>query len=224
LTRKLELRSAAPIRLAALALAATLASGAIIDRIAVTVGNRVITSSDIEREIRVTAFLNGQAPDLSPPSKRAAAERMVEQRLVRHELETSRYPAPQPAEIEPVLAAFRHRYYPAEADYRRALAQYHIGDQDVRDALLWQRTLLQFVDVRFRPAVQITGEEIQSYFDTVLAPKVRAAEPGKTLSLDDYRDQIEDILAGQREDRELDNWMREARRQTPIVYHDEALQ
>ena len=218
------MRSAAPIRLAFLALAATLASAAIIDRIAVSVGDRVITSSDIEREIRVTAFLNGQPPDLSTPSKRAAAERMVEQRLVRRELETSRYPVPQPAEIEPALAAFRHRYYPAEADYRRALAQYRISDQDVRDTLLWQRTLLQFVDVRFRPAVQITGEEIQKYFDTVLAPHLHAAEPGKTVSLDDYRDQIEDTLAGQREDLEMDNWLREARRQTPIVYHQEALQ
>jgi hypothetical protein len=83
---------------------------------------------------------------------------------------------------------------------------------------------LQFVDVRFRPAVQITSEEIQNYFDTVLAPRVRAAEPGKAVLIDDYRDQIEDTLAGQREDREMDNWMREARRQTPIVYHDEALQ
>jgi len=224
LKRNLELRSTAPIHLVFLALAATLASAAIIDRIAVSVGNRVITSSDIEREIRVTAFLNGQPPDLSPASRRAAAERMVEQRLVRHELEASRYPVPQPAEIEPTLAAFRQRYYPAEADYRSALARYRIGDRDVRDALLWQRTLLQFVDVRFRPAVQITGEEIQKYFDTVLAPRVRAAEPGKTISLDDYRDRIEDILAGQREDREMDNWLREARRQTPIVYHDEALQ
>jgi hypothetical protein len=228
LKRKLELRSAAPTHLAILALAAILGSalalGAIIDRIAVTVGNRAITSSDIEREVRVTAFLNGQPPDLSVAGKRAAVERMVEQRLVRREIESSRYPAPQPAEIEPGLAAFRKRYYPAEADYRRALAQCGISDQDVRDALLWQRTLLQFVDVRFRPAVQISAEEIRQYFDTVLAPRLRAAEPSRTVSLEDYRDQIEDTLAGQREDREMDNWLREARRQTPIVYHDEAFQ
>ena len=78
--------------------------------------------------------------------------------------------------------------------------------------------------MRFRPAVQITAEEIQKYFDTVLTPRFRHEQPGKTISLDDYRDQIEDILAGQREDREMDNWLREARRQTPTVYHDEALQ
>jgi hypothetical protein len=223
LTRKLELRSAASARLAFLALAATLASGAIIDRIAVAVGNRVITTSDIDREIRVTAFLNGKPPDLSAANKRATADRMVDQRLVRRELDSSRYPVPQPAEIEPALRAFRQRYYPAEADYQRALVEYHIGDQDVRDALLWQRTLLQFVDVRFRPAVQITSEEIQHYFDTVLAPRLRAAQPAQPVSLDDYRDQIEDTLAGQREDREMETWLREARRQTPIFYRDEAL-
>jgi hypothetical protein len=200
------------------------AAAVTIDRTAVTVGNRAITSSDIEREIRVTAFLNGQAPDLTAAGKRAAAERMVEQTLVRREQETSRYPTPQPAEIEPTLAAFLRRYYPADADYRRALARCGIGDQDVRDALLWQRTLLQFVDVRFRPAVQITAEEIQHYFDTVLGPKLRAAKPAETPALDDYRDQIEDTMAGQREDREMDRWLREARLLTPIIYHEEAFQ
>jgi hypothetical protein len=224
LKTRLELRHAAPVPVVILALGASLASAAIIDRIAVSVRNRVITASDMDREIRVTAFLNGQPPDLSPAGKRAAAERMVEQRLVRREIETSRYPAPQPAEIEPALAAFRQRYYPAEADYLSALARYGITGQDVRDALLWQRTLLQFIDVRFRPAVQITAEEIQNYFDTVLAPRLRAAEPGKAISLDDYRDRIEDTLAAEREDREMDNWLREAKRQTPIVYHDEAFQ
>jgi len=224
LKRKPELRRAALLGPLFLALAAASAGATIIDRIAVSVGNRVITTSDIEREIRVTAFLNGQAPDLSPAARRAAAERMVEQLLVRREIETSRYPAPQPADIEPALNAFRKRYYPVDADYQAALARDGITDRDVRDALLWQRTLLDFIDVRFRPAVQISAEEIQNYFDTVLAPRLRSAEPGKPISLDDYRGQIEDTLAAQREDREMDNWLREAKRQTPIVYHDEALQ
>jgi len=218
------LRAAPPARLASLAIAATLASAAIIDRIAVTVGKSVITASEIDREILVTAFLNGQTPDATPAGRRAAAERMVEQTLVRRELESNRYPTPQPAEIEPALAAFRQHYYPADADYQRALSQYRITGQDVKDALLWQRTLIQFVDLRFRPAVQVSQEDIQTYFDTVLAPKVRASQPGKPVSLDDYRDQIEDTLAGQREDRELDAWLAEARRRTVIVYHNEAFQ
>ena len=53
----------------------------IIDRIAVSVGNRVITVQDIEREIRVNAFLNGVAPDLSRAGRRATAEKTIDDHL-----------------------------------------------------------------------------------------------------------------------------------------------
>jgi len=52
----------------------------IIDRIAVSVGNQAVTTSDIDREIRVTALLNRSQPDFSPAARRATADRMVEQR------------------------------------------------------------------------------------------------------------------------------------------------
>jgi len=224
LSGKPTLRFRAPLHLAVAALLPALAGAAIIDRIAVSVGNSVVTASDIDREIRLTAFLNGQPPDFSAANKRATADRMVEQRLVHREIETSRYPEPQPSEIQPALAAFRARYYPAEADYRRALEAFHISDQDVKDELLWQRTLLQFIDVRFRPAVQVTADEIQHYFDTVLEPRLRAEHPGRAISLEDYRSQIEDTLAEQREDQEMETWLREARKRTPIIFHDEAFQ
>src|SRR5262249_49424474 len=55
----------------------------IIDRVAVVVGNRVITESEILREVRLTAFLNGAPLDFSAASKRKTAERLVEQRLIR---------------------------------------------------------------------------------------------------------------------------------------------
>ncbi|MBV9613086.1 MAG: hypothetical protein JO091_11475, partial [Acidobacteriaceae bacterium] len=37
-----------------------LAPGVIIDRIAVVVGNSIVKDSDIDRDIRVTSFLNNQ--------------------------------------------------------------------------------------------------------------------------------------------------------------------
>lgn len=81
----------------AICLAGLLAAGAgaaIIDRIAVSVGSRVITETDLDREIRITALLNNAKPDFSPANKRTTAERMVDQALIRSELETSRYPMP----------------------------------------------------------------------------------------------------------------------------------
>jgi hypothetical protein len=196
----------------------------IIDRIAASVARKVITTSDLDREIRVTAFLNGVKPDFSSAHKHATIDRMIEQKLVERELENGRYPTPQPADILPALEAFRKRFYPHDADYQRALAEYGITDDDVKRALLWQRTLLEFIEVRFRPGVQVTDQQIQDYFDKVVAPAARAAHPGQPVSLSDYRDQIEQTLAGQKEDADMDTWLREAKRRNEITIHNEALQ
>jgi len=194
----------------------------IIDRVAVAVGNHVVTTSDIDREIRVTAFLNGAILDFTPAAKRATADRMVEQALVRTELETSRYPTPPPSEIDPILAQLKKERFPTDTDFQRSLAEYGITEQDVRDALLWQRTLLSFLDVRFRPSVQVSDKEIQDYFDTVVKPAFQAAHAGQTVPIDDYRDQIEATLTGQREDQEMSKWLDQAKKRTEIAYHNEA--
>jgi len=194
----------------------------LIDRIAVSVGSSVITTSDLDREIRVTAFLNGEQPNLTPEVKRATAERMVEQVLIRRELQTSRYPVPDAAEVEPAMADIRKRL-PTDAEYKAALEKYGITDADVRRALLWQRTLLMFIEVRFRPGIQVSDQEIQDYFTKVVEPAARTAHPGEPVSLEDYRDQIESKLAGARVDHDVDAWLQEARKRTEIVYHQEAL-
>src|SRR5260370_12569573 len=72
----------------------------VIDQIAVVVGNSVITESEILREIRLTAFLNGAPLDFSPAAKRKTAERLVEHRLVAHEISWNLYPSP-PQEAAP---------------------------------------------------------------------------------------------------------------------------
>jgi hypothetical protein len=185
------------------------------------VGNRVIAESDLHREIRVAAFLDGVKPDFSPAGQRATAERMVEQVLIRRELEISRYPVPSAAEVAPVLEAFKKERFPKDEEYQRALADYGIADQDVKDLLLWQRTLLLFIEVRFQSGVQVTGPDIQDYFDKVVKPAAEAAHPGQPIDLEDYRDPIEQTIAGQRADREMNTWLKEARNRTEIVFHDE---
>ncbi len=196
----------------------------LIDRIAVSVGNRVITTSDLDREIRVTAFLNGRRPDFSPAAKRKAVERMVEQQLIRRDLENSRYPSATPEEVQPSLEKFRATFYPDTAEFQQALAAAGITARDLLDALIWQRNLLDFTDIRFRPGVQVTDQEIRDYFDKAIKPAVEAAQPGKPLELADYRDPIEETLVGAKIDQEIDDWLKRARSRTEIIFHDEALQ
>ena len=207
-----------------LAIFAAMAPAAIIDRVAVSVGNRAITESDVLREIRVVAFLNGATPDLGAVNKRATAERMVEQKLIRAELEASRYPLPTPGEVAPVLEKFKQEHFPSSEEYLRKLRAAGLTEQDLKDELLWERTLLRFIEIRFRPAVQVSDEDIQDYFAKVVEPAAKKAHPDQPVSLKDFRDQIDQTLTGQREDKEMDAWLNEARRRTEIVFHTEVFE
>jgi hypothetical protein len=196
----------------------------IIDRIAVSVGNQAITTSDIDREVRVTAFLNRTQPDFSPANRRATADRLVEQRLILRELENSRYPVPPASEIDPILEKFKKDNFAREEDYFRALADDGIADRQVRDELLWQRRLLLFIDVRFRPSAQVSEQDIEDYFHKTVEPAAEAAHPGQPVTLDDYRDQIQEKLTGDQVDKQMTAWLANTRQRSEVVFHPEAFQ
>jgi parvulin-like peptidyl-prolyl isomerase len=219
------LRRAAAIRLIgglgiALAMAAR---GEIIDRIAASVGNRVITASDLDRELRVAAFQDGVKPDFSPARKQAAVEAMIEQKLIQAELANSRYPLPDPAELAPAIEQFKRAHFKDDEQYRAGLAEYGITEEDFKELLLWQRTLLLFIQVRFETGVQLGAQDVEDYFTKTVKPAAEAAHPGQPVSLEDYRDQIERTLTGRRADQQMDIWLRDVRRRTNVVVHDEVL-
>ena len=197
--------------------------GEIVDRIAASVGNRVITASDLDRQLRVAAFQDGVKPDFSPARKRAAVEAMIEQKLIQTELANSRYPLPDPAELAPLIEQFKKEHFKDDAQYRAALAEYGITEEDFKELLLWQRTLLLFIQVRFETGVQLGAGDVEEYFLKTVKPAAEAAHPGQPVSLEDYRDQIERTLTGQRADKEMDTWLREVRKRTNVVVHEEVL-
>lgn len=221
MTRPVSFRRMLPLLVLLLSAAAP---AEIIDRIAVSVGNRVITTGDIDHDIRVTAFLNGTKPDFSPATKRATAQRLVEQNLIRHELLLTRFTTPEAAAALPALLESRKSRFLSDRDYQRALQEAGITEQDLKDELRWQVTLLSFIDVRFRPGVQVTEQEIQDYFEKVVKPAAEAANSGEPASLENYRSKIDETLAGRRADEEMDRWLEDARKRTDIVFHDEAFQ
>jgi hypothetical protein len=207
----------------AMLLAAT-APAEIIDRIAVAVGNRVVTAGDIDRQLRLAAFLSGAKPDMSVESRRKMAETMVDQKLVSRELETAHYPEPSATRIDAAFADFKKDYFASEAEYSRALAEAGLTEADVKEQLLWQRRWLSFVAARFRPAVQVTDAEIREYYEKTVLPAAKAGNPGATFTLEEFRDPILTKLTGDRVDQAMAEWLAETRARTEIVFHDEAFQ
>lgn len=188
----------------------------IIDRIAVSLGNQVITVSEIEREIRIAAFLNGDKPDFSPVSRRKTADRLIEQKLIRKELELSHYAKPGPDEVEATVQEVSARF-PNVEQFRRGLEPYGISEPDLRAHLEWQLTALRFIEFRFRQGIQITEPEIREYLEKQVGSKWREQK-----LTDETRDQIEETLIEQRVDKQLDEWIRDARKRTQVQIREEA--
>ena len=73
--------------------ASALVQGAVvIDRIAIIAGNSIIKDSDIERDIRITGFLNHDALQFSDATRKEAASRLIDQSLIRREIQVSQHP------------------------------------------------------------------------------------------------------------------------------------
>jgi peptidyl-prolyl cis-trans isomerase SurA len=193
----------------------------IIDRIAISVGNQVITEGQVVEEIRLTAFLNHEKLELSIAERKKAAGRLIEQALVKRDLDLSRYPVPTPSDADASLHDIKVSYAP-ESLYQQMLQEYGISEAALKRRLLWQLTLLRFVDFRFRPGIQIPEADVKTYYDQELTKwKKQGIQPVPTL--EDSRAKIEEILTQQRIDQALDTWMAETRKQMTINYLDKAL-
>ena len=203
-----------------LGLLASLTRAAVVDRIAVTVGNQVITETEILRSIALTAFLNGEKPSFTPESKRQAADREVEQKLIRKEMEFGHYAGATDEQAAELLDKTA-KNVGGEEQLERQLTAAGLTVRDLEQHLLWQLTLVRFVDLRFRPAIQVTAQDVQQYYTREILPKQK---PGQPVRLADVRDQILETLSAHRADQQLDEWLKHAKATTRIDYKKEAFE
>ncbi|HLW75383.1 MAG TPA: hypothetical protein VKS01_00335 [Bryobacteraceae bacterium] len=196
------------------ALLGAMAQAEVVDRIAVIVGNRVVKDSDIDVDIRITAFLNRQRPAFTAAARRESAQRLIDQIFIRDEMTSGDYESAPVSEAQNLLADLKKTRFGTEAAYRAALESYAISEEDLKAHLVWQTTVLHFIELRFRPAVLVTEDDIAQYFE-------QHKQPGETL--EQAHDRIEDTIAEQRVNRTLFDWLARRRAEAKIVYLEAAL-
>lgn len=204
-----------------LLLANALAFAVIIDRVAIIVGgNRIVKDSDIDRDVRATEFLNGQPLNLDTAARKESANRLIDQLFIRHEILIGDYPQATPEQAARQVDRLWKQKYKTEAAFESALKRYGLSEVEMRTQFQWQLTVLRFIDLRFKPAVLVTDDEVEKYYrDHTTA--LNHQYPGK--SLDDLRDQIRDIIAGERVNQLFFTWLNEQRKDTKIQYLEEKL-
>ncbi len=182
---------------------------AVVDRIAIVVDGRVITESQVNEEITVTAFLNGQPPQFTREERRAAADRLIQQSLIQREMRLGRYPLPTSDEVS--------RYYDGlietfggKKPFAAALESARLSAETLKAHLALQLTSLRFIEYRFRPNFEISDAEIAAF------------QAGQAVR--SSRDAARQTLIEQRTDEILSAWLEETRKQIEIEYLDSSLQ
>ena len=211
------------LRLVAVAVCVTLTLPAdIIDRIAVSVGTQVITTDQVNDDIRIAAFLAHEQPKLTPDEKKKAAERLIEQALIKREMDLTHYPVPDLSEADPLMQKVQAEY-PDRQSFLNALARYDITEDDLRRHLWWQLTLLKFTDERFRPAVQVTTAEIRQYYRQQV-DKWKEQGVKQIPSFEESREALEKALTEERVNQVMDRWLGDARTQIDIRFRNGVFQ
>ncbi|MBZ5725497.1 MAG: SurA N-terminal domain-containing protein [Acidobacteriia bacterium] len=183
----------------ALCFVAGAAAADVVDRVAVVVGNSVITESEVQQELRLTQLVNGEPPDTGPEQRRAAAERLVDQQLLRNEIEQEHFSPPEESEIDGMLRKFRQERFPGDGQFQAALQKYGLTEKELKQHFAWQLTVLRFTDSRFRAGVPEAPEQ-----------GANRLRPGAT--------------DGAGVDEQMDAWLKDSRSHTRIVFKKGAFQ
>jgi hypothetical protein len=198
------------------------ASATIVDRIAVVVNQQIITEVQLDEEIRVTALLNRQAIRRDDQTRRAAAARLIQQELVRHEMELSQYPFPTAAQVDTAFAETLKQLGGREA-VEKQIASYQLTDAILKEHLQFQLTLVKFIDFRFRPDVDISETDLRVYYERELA-KWKTSHTGTPPTFEESRASIEKAISDERVELAMSSWVDEAKRDAAILYLDKGLQ
>jgi peptidyl-prolyl cis-trans isomerase SurA len=193
----------------------------VIDRIAVVVGRQAIKLSDIDRDLRLTEFLNNMPLDLSGAAKKKSAERLIDQAVIRDAIATGGYNRATDADAENMLAQIRKdRFAGSDARLKQGLMHYGLSEDDLRAQLLWQMTVLHFIDERFRPGVVVSDQQARAYYDQHLA-QLRRENPANN-SFPAVEQKIRDILAGEEVNKQFEAWLDMVRKEQRVEYKQEA--
>jgi peptidyl-prolyl cis-trans isomerase SurA len=202
----------------ALNLTLAYASGEIIDRLLVAVNGKVITEGDLKsaRALNDVLMLGKVNAKLSDQDE---IQRLIDLELLRQELESFSDVTGVEEEVEGQMEELR-KSYAKEGGLTAILGKLGLEESALRAYLSLQDSILKLIDFRFRPFVSVTDDEIQQYYHTTFVPRVQASG-ASVPALEGVTSKIKEILAEEKVDTSLNQWLQDSRRRAQIEYFSE---
>lgn len=189
-----------------------------IDRILAAVNRKVVTEGDL-RLARNLNVLVGFGRTTPPGSRAEEIDQLINRELLRQELEHFPLQAEDEGRADRRLEELKQGY--AEiGGITYVLRGLGLQESEIEAYLALQVSMMRFLEVRFRPFVNVTPAEVEEYYRTELEPDLRASG-SRIPPLEEVSKQIESLLVDSKLSRMMDDWIQTLRQHSDIEVFDE---
>jgi hypothetical protein len=190
---------------ALLALAAMcVRSQELLDQIAARVEGDVILLSEVRILNRYQMLVDGKAE-----SDAAILDRLIDQWIVRNEADTARFPRPTNLEVAHGVEHLEASFASPE-EYQARKKQSGLSDKEIQRMVAEQLYLSNYLDSRFRPAVQVDPRQVEEFYRQAVVPRAKAHNQAPP-PLDASREYIQEALVQRGINEQAEVWLKESR-------------
>jgi len=197
---------------AGLALPARAAQSAppqVVDRIVAHIEDDIITQSEVGELAAYQELVDGHAE-----SDDRILNELIEQWVVNNEATAAQFPAAAESEVNREVSRIQSRFASPQA-YNERLAELGLTSQAVKRIVAREIYLARYLDYKFRPAVQVSDDDIAKYYKEQLVPALTAGHQ-TAPPLDQVTEQIRELLVQQGVNERAASWFDETKSRLKI--------
>ena len=177
-----------------------LVAGKTIDRVVAVVNAHAILLSEWDTAARLEALLDHKPlTTITDTTRHATLDRMIDQELLRGEMENSSVTRSSSEDVAAKLKEVRQQFPNASTDqqWNALLAQYGVTEAEVEAAVTSELDGLRLLDFRLRSSALPDPAQIERYYHSVYEPAMRAKR-ARPAPLPDVTQRIREILTEQK--------------------------
>jgi len=201
----------------------------VLERAVAVVNKQVILASDLDDEIRLSV-LDPNTAHQAEITRQQALDQLISRALIEQQIRQQDMPSIEPPqeeinarlhEIRTELPICVRQNCASDAGWKAFLASHGLTAERVEAYLRYRLEILRFIEQRFRQGIQISPQQIETYYHDKLLPQYAAGET--VPPLDQVAPRIQEILLQQQVNVLFDNWLTDLRRQGDVEVLDPEL-
>ncbi len=201
-----------------------------LDRVVAVVNKQAILASDLDEEIRLS-ILDPNSAGGGALTPQRALDQLISRTLIEQQIRQEDMQAIEPSQqevndrIEQIrrqLPACVHENCASDAGWKAFLSAHGLTQERVESYIRYRLEILSFIEQRFRQGIQITQQQIETYYHDTLLPQYA---PGEAVPpLDEVASRIQEILLEQQVNALFGTWLDNLRDQGDVEVLDPALE